>query len=218
MELNGKTINFLGDSITEGAGTSSTDHIFWSLLGKATGATVNGYGIGGSRIARQLRPANPNERMERWFVTRVPEMDPDADINVVFGGTNDWGHGDAPLGTFADRTDDTFYGAMHNLCLALLEKYPTAVTVFLTPLYRCGETTSLNNTGLRRAGTLADYRRAICEVAGYYGLPVFEWEKYTGLNPEVNHLAQRYMPDGLHPNDAGHTVLAARLQGFLESL
>lgn len=218
MELKGKKINFLGDSITEGHGTSAPEHIFLNVLTKAVGATANNYGISGSRIARQLHPVNPDDRHERWFVTRVPEMDPDADINVVFGGTNDWGHGDAPLGTFDDRTDDTFYGAMHNLCLALLERFPTAVTVFLTPLYRTGEQSRLNNVGLRRAGATDDYRRAICEVAGYYGLPVFEWEKFTGMNPEVEHLAQRYMPDGLHPNDAGHAVLAARLQGFLESL
>ena len=218
MELKGKKINFLGDSITEGHGTSAPENIFLNRLSRATGATANNYGISGSRIARQLHPDNPDDRHERWFVTRVPEMDPDADLNVVFGGTNDWGHGDAPLGTFADRTDDTFYGAMHNLCLALLEKYPTAVTVFLTPLYRTNEQKHLSDRGLRQVGSLDDYRRAIKEVAGYYGLPVFEWEKVTGMNPEVVHLAQRYMPDGLHPSDAGHEIMAARLQGFLESL
>ncbi len=220
MELKGRKINFLGDSITEGVGTSGQEHIFWNVLGKTTGATVRGYGISGSRIARQWHPENPEDRHERWFVTRVPEMDPDADVIVVFGGTNDWGHGDAPLGTFADRTDDTFYGAMHNLCLALLEKYPAAVIIFMTPLhrYRATECPHVNDRGKRRDHTLDDYRRAIKEVAGYYGLPVLELEKITGIQPAVEHMAKRYMPDGLHPNDAGHAVMAARLQGFLESL
>lgn len=218
MDLKDKKINFLGDSITEGAGTTAAERIFWRVLAQNTGATVRGYGISASRIARQWHPENPEDRHERWFVTRVPEMDPDTDINVVFGGTNDWGHGDAPLGTFADRTDGTFYGAMHNLCLALLEKYPTAVTVFMTPLYRVGEQNPMNNSGLRRAGTLSDYRRIIKEVASYYGMPVLELEKVTGMQPAVEHIAKRYMPDGLHPNGAGHVIMAARLQGFLESL
>lgn len=218
MDLKGKKINFLGDSITEGHGTSSADKIFWNVLGEATGATVRGYGIGGTRIARQLNPADPNARENGYFRSRAEGMDTDADIVVVFGGTNDWGHGDAPLGTFDDRTDDSFYGAMHNLCLYLLDKYPAAVIVFMTPLYRMNESALLNNRGLRRAGHLNEYRQIIKEVAGYYGLPVLELEKVTCMQAQLPKVRELYMPDGLHPNDAGHKIMAARLQGFLESL
>ena len=35
-------------------------------------------------------------------------MDSDADVVVVFGGTNDFGHGDAKLGTFESRDPYTF--------------------------------------------------------------------------------------------------------------
>lgn len=220
MNVKGKKINFLGDSITEGHGTSGAEHIYWNVLAQNTGAIVRGYGIGGTRIARQQHPMEPPAREDRYFRLRVDEMDPDADMVVVFGGTNDWGHGDAPLGDFDNRSDDTFYGAVHNLCLALVEKYPTATIVFMTPLhrYRVIDEPYVNNRGLRRAGTMADYRCAIREVAGYYGLPVLELEKVTGMQPAVDHIAKRYMPDGLHPNDAGHQIIAARLQGFLESL
>ncbi len=38
-------------------------------------------------------------------------MDNDADIIIVFGGTNDFGNGDAPFGEMSDRTPYTFYGA-----------------------------------------------------------------------------------------------------------
>ena len=47
----------------------------------------------------------------------------DADGVVVFGGTDDFGHGDAPIGTPSDRTYDTFYGACHVLFSKLIEKY-----------------------------------------------------------------------------------------------
>ena len=53
MELKRKKINFLGDSITEGHGTSAPENIFLNRLSRATGATANNYGISGSRIARQ---------------------------------------------------------------------------------------------------------------------------------------------------------------------
>ena len=53
MELKGKKIAFLGDSITEGCGTSSIDKTFWSIIAQRTGAECFGYGIGGTRIAPQ---------------------------------------------------------------------------------------------------------------------------------------------------------------------
>ena len=46
---------------------------------------------------------------------RFTEMDERADAVVVFGGTNDFGHGDAPLGKPSDRDPSTFYGACHYL-------------------------------------------------------------------------------------------------------
>ena len=45
------------------------------------------------------------------------------DTVFVFGGTNDYGHGDAPIGGFTDRTPDTFYGACHYLFSGLIKKY-----------------------------------------------------------------------------------------------
>ena len=103
MELQGKKILFLGDSITEGHGTSAPEHIYWNVVGQLTGARCKGYGIGGTRIARQQTPS-ACERYDRYFGSRVAEMDPEADIVMVLGGTNDYGHGDAPLGHPADRT------------------------------------------------------------------------------------------------------------------
>ena len=60
------------------------------------------------------------------YCRRYKTMDPDADIIVVFGGTNDFGHGDAPLGEMSDRTVDTFYGALHTLYTSLITRYPEA--------------------------------------------------------------------------------------------
>ena len=44
----------------------------------------------------------------------------------VFGGTNDYGHGDAPLGKQGDNDPLTFYGALYDLYQRLLKKYPGA--------------------------------------------------------------------------------------------
>ena len=111
MEQKGKKINFLGDSITEGVGASNGTLCYVAQFAAATGAVCRNYGISGTRIARRRVPYdNPN--FDRDFPSRVPEMDPDADVIVVFGGTNDYGHGDAPLGEMSDRTVWTYYGAL----------------------------------------------------------------------------------------------------------
>ena len=138
MDLKGKKINFLGDSITEGHGTSGEDCFFTTLIARDYGAVCRNYGIGGTRIARQSKPS-AEPRWDLDFPGRVDEMDPDADIVVVFGGTNDFGHGDAPIGCMTNRTCDTFYGGLHVLYTSLIEKYPAAKIVVLTPLHRVTE-------------------------------------------------------------------------------
>ena len=46
MELQNKKINFLGDSITQGVGTSGKEKIFLNLLKESAGlSTVRNYGI-----------------------------------------------------------------------------------------------------------------------------------------------------------------------------
>jgi lysophospholipase L1-like esterase len=216
MELKGTKINFLGDSITEGAGTSSHDKMFTMLIEREYGAICQNYGIGGTRIARQKTPTE--EKWDRDFISRVPEMDNDADIVVVFGGTNDFGHGDAPLGTMSDRTPYTFYGALHCLYTALTEKYPDVPVVILTPLHRLNEDSPKGDNKPEPVGTLKEYVNIIREVAEYYSFPVLDLYKESGLQPKVPVIQQKYIPDGLHPNDDGNAILAHKIARFLETL
>ncbi|MBQ8683409.1 MAG: SGNH/GDSL hydrolase family protein [Clostridia bacterium] len=219
MELKNKTFLFLGDSITEGWGASCLENAYWNVFGRNTGARVWADGIAGTRIAPQYTPEPEGfESFARYFGSRVAAMPDEADVVVVFGGTNDYGHGDAPLGTLADREETTFYGACHCLCVKLLEKYPHAEIVLMTPLHRCNENDPINGRGVRNVTNLKGYVEAIREVAEYYGLPVLNLYAISGIQPEVPVIRENFMPDGLHPNDAGHARVASRLEGFLRTL
>ena len=126
MEIKGKRFVFLGDSITEGVGVSAPEAAFVERFrSKYRPASAINYGVSGSRIARQRNPDPGNPPHERYFASRVPEMDPDAEVVIVFGGVNDYAHGDAPLGSPEDRTPDTFTGACHTLFGALLRHAPS---------------------------------------------------------------------------------------------
>lgn len=217
MDLKGKKVFFLGDSITEGSGASCVEKGYVSVFGKISGADVKNYGIGGTRIARQKQPSD-NPRMDLDFVQRADEMDDDADVVAVFGGTNDYGHGDAPLGTFESRDVYTFYGALHILCQKLIKKYPNAVIMFITPLHRLNEQEAINERGIRNVASLSGYVDIIKEVAAFYSLPVLDLYAVSGMQPEVDIIRKSYMPDGLHPNDAGAEIVAKRIMGFLKAM
>lgn len=219
MKLLNKKINFLGDSITEGCGTSGPDAFFTTLIKRNHGlAEAKNYGIGGTRIARQT-VSSPNPITDMDFCLRMCVMEKDADAVVVFGGTNDFGHGDAPIGQPSDRTPYTYYGACHVLCQGLKELFPNSVIAIVTPLHRCGEN-SPKGDGSRTTvcPPLSEYVRILKEVAEDYNLPVLDLFSAGILDPNDARVKTELVPDGLHPNDEGHKILAEKIAEFLISL
>ena len=73
MVLKGLKINVLGDSITDGCGTSAPEKRFTDLIAARTGAVVRNYGIGGTRIARQKEPS-ANPLFDLCYIDRALEM------------------------------------------------------------------------------------------------------------------------------------------------
>jgi len=216
MELLDKKAVFLGDSITKGAGTSDESKTYHQLLmDMAELCEAKNYGISATRIARQkIDPLQPIREIDTQdFCVRVEELDVDADIVVVFGGTNDYGHGNAPLGTPQDRTPDTFWGACHYLMNRLIERFIGKTIVIMTPLHRSNE--EVPNA---QGATLAEYVEIIKSVAAWYALPVLDLYSTSGIQPAVPIIKETYCPDGLHPNDEGHVLIAERLYSFLTTL
>ena len=211
MKLQNKKILFLGDSITQGVGASSPETSYVGVFKEKSGAAVLNFGVSGTRIAEQKTPS-PEPKFDETFERRAETMPADADVVVVFGGTNDFGHGDARFGAFEDRDKYSFFGAMHSLLRMLIEKYPRAYILFMTPLHRLTENSVINEYGIA-CHPLKDYVNAIREVCEYYSIPVLDLYKDSGLQPAVPIIKELYMPDGLHPSDAG----AARIANMLLS-
>jgi lysophospholipase L1-like esterase len=211
MELQGKIINVLGDSITQGVGVSAPENIYQNVLGRLVGAAeVRSFGISGTRFARQYGP----DKYGHPFTERFKDMPDDADLVIVFGGTNDFGHGDAPFGEWSDTTPDTFVGACHYLFSGLVRKYPHARIVVMTPLQTSYDQNPSANTGR----PLIDYVDTIMRVAAHYSLPVLDLYRTAGICPRIPEQLAAFMPDGLHPSDAGAARIAERLAAFLRAL
>lgn len=211
MDISNKKVHFLGDSITEGHGASSAEKSFVGLFKSAyPDAEITNYGVGGTRIAKKKVPSE-NFWWDLDFNARVKDMTKNADLVVIFGGTNDYGHGDAPMGQMGMQDEYTFYGATYSLYERLLVKYPNARFLVLTPLHRLGEEKS-NAMG----NSLKDYVHAIKEVAEYFAFPVLDLHAVSGINPAVANVQKQMMPDGLHPSDAGYRRLFDVLDSYIK--
>jgi lysophospholipase L1-like esterase len=223
MELYNKKINFLGDSITEGSGVSDIANCRYDNRLKAKySLTTNNYGIGGTRLAHQMT-CSENPRWDLCISGRAYNLDPTADITVVYGGVNDYLHGNAPFGEEGDTTPATFVGAVYFLMNLLKTKYPTQKIVFMTPakcvFYGAPYILPSPRPGkLEDARPLIEYVRVIEETGKKMGIPVLNLYENLNINPMEEGDCRRFTTDGLHFNDEGHARLASLLEAFLLSL
>ena len=213
-----KKVNWLGDSITRGWGTTKQYHVY---LNERIGFTASrNYGIDGSTIA------NLNDPM----YSRATTIDIDADLVCVFGGTNDWGN-NIPLGVsytldasnnrVASTDTSTFYGALHTLCKNLISRYSTKQLALLTPIHRGVYGTQPTELKPNTNGDyLNEYVQAVLEIGSWYSIPVCNLWDNSMLQPIETPLRDLYFSstDGVHPNLEGHRVLADKIETFINSL
>lgn len=220
----GKKLAIDGDSISHDQSLLNywqyvvAQNLKMSLLpGTFTGSdaltyTIGTRGIGGSRIAY----GTEQNAIEYCICRRYQYLPDTADLVIIFGGTNDWAHSGVPLGMMADRTDATFYGAMHVLCLGLLSKFPSKQIMFVTPIKRTAVLDDTNSLGLK----LVQFADAIIDVCGYYGIPVYDAFRKCTLNPAIADIAALYFltDDTTHPNAAGQKRLGDSVTGQVKTL
>jgi lysophospholipase L1-like esterase len=218
MNLNGKTIAFLGDSITEAYGIANQDDNYVNVLAKKYHFTALNYGMGGTRYAKQLHhPVGPFDSFD--FNRRILSVNSKSDIVVIFGGSNDYGHGDAPFGTADDKTENTFCGAVNGLAKKCRKRFPHAIIIFVTPLHRLNDM-KIGHDAWKDPDSkpLANYASHIKNVAIKNKIQCLDLFSICRIDPNNPSDAAEYMPDGLHPNEKGHLVIANLLGHFLESL
>jgi len=119
------TIAFLGDSITLGYGLDNKEKRYAALVAQALGMEELNYGITGTLVAR----AGLNRTDGNDFLSRAHLID-DADVAVIFGGTNDYFWSDRPIFGCGDQY---FESAVRRLAERVTEKRKGKITLFVTP-------------------------------------------------------------------------------------
>ena len=151
-------------------------------------------------------------------------MDPSADMVIVYGGVNDYIHGDAPFGEMGDTTPATFCGGVYYLMNYLRESYGNKPIIFMAPA-RCFLRNEVDDlfpsvhAAKRVPGKpLEAYANAIIETAKQFDIKVLDLYHNLGIDPHIPEQFEKYTTDGLHFNDEGHALLAQKLKDFIEAI
>ena len=208
----GMNPNVMTSEYYEGYNDMNEQHIsYMQLACDKLGYNFTNYGICASTVARK-DDADKSSSM----ALRYTEMPNDIDLVYVAGGSNDWYYNSIPLGTNEDRDVNTFYGALHMLCKGLKEKYPNSLIVFATPIKRWIDRGDASDGSLNIVGESIDaYCLAIKEVCAMYDITVHDMHNELSFNPWDVLDRETYIPDGVHPNLAGHKIMQSEVEDFL---
>lgn len=207
------SIACLGDSITQATNLDNMEdyqqYAYPTRLKEILGAeSVTNLGIGGSSIGRYWDEA---------FVERYKEIPQDTDLIIVMGGTNDgFCLSKEELGTFEERKAGTFIGDLDELMRGLKEDYPDATIVFATPLPNVlHDMLRKERDYLLPQVTLVN---VIKQLAAEYEIPVIDLYNSNMLDTHDAAVIYNYMPDGVHCNPDGYTILAEHFAAELIKL
>lgn len=176
----GDMISIVGDSISTGG--------YPGLLGNMTGAAIDNNAVSGTTVAGT-----------GGLVAQLSNIDANADLIIVFGGTNDYWRGSIAIGSLSDEGTSTYLGSMKYILNYLKANHPDAEYLFLFPYDQAfGGNTCDTNFG---NGTLEDFREAFISFCTEYNL------EYIDLG-ETEFDYTQHTGDGVHANSAGHQIIA----------
>ncbi len=210
-------IAFLGDSITYGYALEDRSKKYSTLVCEKLGCEEENYGIAGTLMAK----AGLNNEDGKDFCTRFHLIE-NADVAVIFGGTNDYFWSDKPI---EGEGEQYFAGAVASICESVKKMRAGKITLFVTPYPHNGIGNYFGGEHWRGASSrhdtneknynghcLSDYVKVLCDTCDTYSLPCLN------LHSDFNFDWRIHTSDGCHPNEKGHQLLAEHIAKKLREL
>ena len=190
--LEGLTIDFVGDSITNQA-------TFISYMISNYNITANKYAANGLTMQKNQIVGG-----------RLESADKNADAIVILGGTNDAHYelikpDEYKFGQIGDTTSDSFCGAIDIMCNYLLKNFKGKRILICSPMTRDGVI-----NGVKMRDQVEKYVNAEKQIVESYGLPFLDlFHSYAHY-----HLTD----DGLHPNQKSGNLYGRVMAKALENM
>lgn len=205
----GKKWAAVGDSLTE-VNQRTTKH-YHDYIAEATGISV--VNLGHSGAGYYARPSDYS------FQIRVGQVPLDSDVVTIFGSGNDVGKKN--LGNVTDTVSaDTLCGYINNTFDLLFARFVAVNLGVITPTpWKNG-----NNdwTPENPGNPMELYVDAIVEICRRRSIPCLDLYHNSNLRPmDSAFRTAAFSKDegnGIHPDETGHFLIAARFQDFLETL
>ena len=215
-DFSGKTIQFLGDSITEGI-TASKDEEgnYISYVNYANDHLKFGKCMNNGKAGRMFSDyAGP----ELSFSLEMGNMfNNSADIAVVFLGVNDYltarenkRYGDY----YATESTAGYIGSVRYAIRQLKESYPNQEVFFVT-MYNISKTANSTYTDVAGSPGLTDYQDMLRTIVNDYGYHLIELYDIGFMDCTDMATSYRYTADGLHPSDEGYRILGEHIAAEL---
>lgn len=226
----GKTVAFIGDSITDGIGTTRTYH---DMLANVVGFSALNYGKNGAQVSDMI-----------GFAEGLYHEHPETDAIFVFGGTNDYNDGVILGSPFSEVVENvnhdgmvaptkkrvvnmncmTFHGRMNTLLHKLRTYFPKAQIILLAPIHRGYATFGSDNVqpceyyANARGSYIDDYVDAVKRCGAIWSAPVIDLYAESALMPVLDEHTPYFNnaeTDRLHPNCLGHARIAQLIAGYM---
>lgn len=211
-------IIFLGDSITQGIGVENPQDSYVELVRRALSCQVLNAGMGSTRIARSRTAWTEPHWHTLDFNARAQVLPPDCDFCIVFGGTNDYGDGDIPVGEETDSGYNTFAGALNHLTDSLIARYGKERLLFLVPCRRYREEAHPATYSDVTVESFSCFVNMMITVFRKKQIPYLDLYHDSAMPQPLTTNNQGCFRDGLHPNEQGHRHIAERILTYLHTI
>lgn len=200
-----KTVACVGDSITEGIGSSDRNYTAYPAVLQRLmwqDHVIINFGNSGKTMRNDLGNNYTGTTQHAAFL----KMLKDIDLTLVMLGTND-SHFDSGVWTADD--DDRFCTAAYQLCRIMRTMNPDMkITVMNCPVYY-GSGTSGSAHVRNLQAKLPEY----LNDKGIDGVMLYDMHTFT-----AEYLGIGCFPDQLHPNDAGYGIMAGGLAEVIDEM
>lgn len=203
-----KQIGIIGDSVSFGLKAKMN---YGQYIQKVTGASVQNLAVSGAHLT------DNGSKSIFQQAKRLKKCD-----LYIFQSTDDDWLANITIGNKYDTAKQSYLGAFYQTVLQLRQLNRKAKIIVLTTTYQTPMWGNVVRRTDRTPNTLGynlhDYMSAVKQACMDLDVPCVDLMRSNLFTPASALFREKYMPDGLHPNEAGHHIIALEIGKLYKKL